>query len=86
MIPPLMCLLPPLALMYSATPGGTERNELRLAGLYLLRHPRRSRRMARRVMSRPERITVTFSAVTRNALIIYPCRGLCAQRLAQAGT
>ena len=38
-----------------------------------------------RAMSRAERISVTFSAVTRNALIIYPVVALCAQRLAHNG-
>lgn len=40
---------------------------------------------ARCAFSGQERISLTFSAVTRNALIIYPIVALCAQRLTQNG-
>ena len=85
---PLMCLL--LALMCSAyTPAVLNETQLipRLAGLYLT-YATLAGVVAwflSRVMSRPERISVTFSAVTHNALIIYPVVALCAQRLAHNG-
>ena len=85
---PLMCLL--LALMCSAyTPAVLNETQLipRLAGLYLTYAILAgvTAWFLSRVMSRPERISVTFSAVTRNALIIYPVVALCAQRLAHNG-
>ena len=85
---PLMCLL--LALMCSAyTPAVLNETQLipRLAGLYLTYAILAgvAAWSLSRVMSRPERISVTFSAVTRNALIIYPVVALCAQRLAHNG-
>ena len=85
---PLMCLL--LALMCSAyTPAALNETQLipRLAGLYLTYAILAgvAAWSLSRVMSRPERISVTFSAVTRNALIIYPVVALCAQRLAHNG-
>lgn len=85
---PLMCLL--LALMCSAyTPAVLNETQLipRLAGLYLTYAILAgvAAWSLSRVMSRPERISVTFSAVTRNALIIYPVVVLCAQRLAHNG-
>ena len=85
---PLMCLL--LALMCSAyTPAVLNETQLipRLAGLYLTYAilAGGAAWFLSKVMSRPERISVTFSAVTRNALIIYPVVALCAQRLAHNG-
>ena len=85
---PLMCLL--LALMCSAyTPAVLNETQLipRLAGLYLTYAILAgvAAWLLSRMMSRPERIAVTFSAVTRNALIIYPVVALCAQRLAHSG-
>lgn len=85
---PLMCLL--LALMCSAyTPAVLNQAQLipRLAGLYLTYAilAGGTAWCLSKVMSRPERISVTFSAVTRNALIIYPVVALCAQRLAHNG-
>lgn len=85
---PLMCLL--LVLMCSAyTPAVLNETQLipRLAGLYLTYAILAgvAAWSLSRVMSRPERISATFSAVTRNALIIYPVVALCAQRLAQNG-
>ena len=85
---PLMCLL--LTLMCSAyTPAVLNETQLipRLAGLYLTYAilAGGAAWLFSRVMSRPERISVTFSAVTRNALIIYPVVALCAQRLAHNG-
>ena len=85
---PLMCLL--LALMCSAyTPAVLNQAQLipRLAGLYLTYAilAGGAAWFLSKVMSRPERISVTFSAVTRNALIIYPVVALCAQRLAHNG-
>ena len=85
---PLMCLL--LALMCSAyTPAVLNEMQLipRLAGLYLTYAILAgvAAWFLSRAMSRAERISVTFSAVTRNALIIYPVVALCAQRLAYNG-
>ena len=85
---PLMCLL--LALMCSAyTPAVLNEMQLipRLAGLYLTYAILAgvAAWFLSRAMSRAERISVTFSAVTRNALIIYPVVALCAQRLAHNG-
>lgn len=85
---PLMCLL--LALMCSAyAPAVLNQAQLipRLAGLYLTYAILAGGTVwfLSKVMSRPERISVTFSAVTRNALIIYPVVALCAQRLAHNG-
>ncbi len=85
---PLMCLL--LALMCSAyTPAVLNETQLipRLAGLYLTYAilAGGAAWCLSKVMGRPERISVTFSAVTRNALIIYPVVALCAQRLARNG-
>lgn len=85
---PLMCLL--LVLMCSAyTSAVLNETQLipRLAGLYLTYAILAgvAAWSLSRVMSRPERISVTFSAVTRNALIIYPVVALCAQRLAHNG-
>ena len=85
---PLMCLL--LALMCSAyAPAVLNQAQLipRLAGLYLTYAilAGGAAWFLSKVMSRPERISVTFSAVTRNALIIYPVVALCAQRLAHNG-
>lgn len=85
---PLMCLL--LALMCSAyTPAVLNQAQLipRLAGLYLTYAilAGGTAWCLSKVMSRPERVSVTFSGVTRNALIIYPIVALCAQRLARNG-
>ena len=85
---PLMCLL--LALMCSAyTPAVLNEPQLipRLTGLYLTYAILAgvAAWFLSRAMSRTERISVTFSAVTRNALIIYPVVALCAQRLAHNG-
>lgn len=85
---PLMFLL--LALMCSAyTPAVLNQAQLipRLAGLYLTYAilAGGAAWCLSKVTSRPERISVTFSAVTRNALIIYPVVALCAQRLAHNG-
>lgn len=85
---PLMCLL--LTLMCSAyTPAVLNETQLipRLAGLYLTYAilAGGAAWCLSKVMSRPERVSVTFSGVTRNALIIYPIVALCAQRLAHNG-
>lgn len=85
---PLMCLL--LVLMCSAyAPAVLNEAQIipRLAGLYLTYAilAGGAAWCLSRVLSRPERISVTFSAVTRNALIIYPVVALCAQRLAHNG-
>ena len=85
---PLMCLL--LALKCSAyTPAVLNQAQLipRLAGLYLTYAILAgvAAWCLSKVLGRPERVSVTFSAVTRNALIIYPVVALCAQRLAHNG-
>ena len=85
---PLMCLL--LTLMCSVyTPAVLNETQLipRLAGLYLTYAilAGGAAWCLSKVMSRPERVSVTFSGVTRNALIIYPIVALCAQRLAHNG-